>query len=116
MNISAPPTYFNDSILQINNNTFGRAALSCSSGFAGETEVNKKNKYGMSAATMSATDDSGAGGGAKSNMTPLPLDFVPGDFDVLCGRGKKNYNSMGKLLSGRLAGVFSCVVPSFGDS
>ena len=98
MNITAAPTYFNDSILQINNSTFGRAALSCSSVFAGETEVNNKNKNSMSAAAMSAADDSVAGGGAKSNMTPLPLDFAPGDFDVLCGRGKKNYNSMGKLL------------------
>ena len=54
----------------------------------------------MSAATSTANpaEESGVGGGAKSNMTPLPLDFVPGDFDVLCGRGKKNYNSLGKLL------------------
>lgn len=36
------------------------------------------------------------GGGAKGNMVALPLDFVPGNFDVLCGRGKKNYNSLGR--------------------
>jgi hypothetical protein len=42
-----------------------------------------------------AADEFGIGGGAKSNMVPLALDFVPGTFDVLCGRGKKNYNSTG---------------------
>ncbi|CAB9522872.1 Nitrilase family, member 2 [Seminavis robusta] len=40
-------------------------------------------------------DEFGIGGGAKGNMVPLPFDFVPGNFDVLCGRGKKNYNSPG---------------------
>ena len=41
-------------------------------------------------------DEFGIGGGAKGNMVPLPLDFIPGNYDVLCGRGKKNYNSLGK--------------------
>ena len=40
-------------------------------------------------------DEVSIGGGAKGNMVPLPLDFIPGNFDVLCGRGKKNYNSLG---------------------
>ena len=111
MNITPTPSYFNNSILQNNNGTFGQADLSCSSDFAGEFQINNSsssssskflihtNNCSMSAATAtaSATDESGVGGGAKSNMTPLPLNFVPGDFDVLCGRGKKNYNSLGKL-------------------
>ena len=30
-----------------------------------------------------------------SRMTPLAADFVPGDDDVICGRGKKCYNHVG---------------------
>ena len=44
-----------------------------------------------------AADEFGVGGSAKSNMVPLPFDFIPGRYDVLCGRGKKNYNSFGTL-------------------
>jgi len=48
--------------------------------------------------TARAPSDAGSiGGGSKSNMTLLPSNFVPGEHDVLCGRGKKNYNSLGTL-------------------
>jgi hypothetical protein len=55
----------------------------------------KSNLSMMNDGKPPADDEFGIGGGAKSNMVPLSLDFVPGIFDVLCGRGKKNYNSSG---------------------
>jgi hypothetical protein len=29
------------------------------------------------------------------DLTPLPSDFTPGEFDVVCGRGKGSYNAPG---------------------
>ena len=46
-------------------------------------------------ADKSPADEVTIGGGAKGNMTPLPFGFEPSNADVLCGRGKKNYNSLG---------------------
>lgn len=45
---------------------------------------------------------------AGQNMTALPLDFVPGENDVICGRGRKAFSHIGnerfrRLVEGRLA-------------
>ena len=98
MNTSAP-AYINESFPQFNyssshnnnHSTFSLEFSSCSRDLVGQTINN------MDADKDRSAEDSVDSGGVKSNMTPLPLDFVPGDHDVLCGRGKKNYNSMAKL-------------------
>lgn len=53
----------------------------------------------MSKASNQDVASDSAASSAKSSaaaaMVPLPDDFTPCNADVLCGRGKKNYNSIG---------------------
>jgi len=76
------------------NNTF---TMSWSRGGGSNPACNLDDSNSNLSMASDFTADDGTGGGAKGVMTPLPLDYVPGTYDVLCGRGKKNYNSTGKL-------------------
>lgn len=89
------PLYLNDAIPSPNNTS----PLSFPSGqnYGNRSFTNTSNTpiRIMNPDKSPADGEFSIGGGAKGNMVPLPLDFIPGNFDVLCGRGKKNYNSLG---------------------
>ena len=102
------PSYFNDSIPSPENR-FQRRSFSFNPDYYGNSTIptNSSNApiYIMNpdkAPADGANAELSIGGGAKGNMIPLPFDFIPGNFDVLCGRGKKNYNSLGRYKPVRL--------------
>lgn len=59
-----------------------------------ETEDNSGRKSDMHNSSTSLDKYVGKGRNSKY-MTLLPEDFEPGDMDVLCGRGKRCFNSPG---------------------
>lgn len=44
---------------------------------------------------MQSTSPSATSMGSANRFNYLPEDFVPGEFDVVCGRGKKCYSHVG---------------------
>lgn len=67
-----------------------------------ETEDNSGRKSDMHNSSTSLDKYVGKGRNSKY-MTLLPEDFEPGDMDVLCGRGKRCFNSP-------VSCVFVCVI------
>lgn len=54
-----------------------------------------------------------AKGLAAHNMKPLPEDFVLGEYDVVCGRGRKCFNHIGNQRFRKI--VFDCL-PKYADA
>lgn len=81
--------------IQLDNNTLQYQTFSCGQQYKGVKTSGSSFTPIIMMNEKAPADEMGIGGGAKGNMVPLPLDFLPGSFDVLCGRGKKNYNSLG---------------------
>ena len=72
--------------------------------------------------SSSTSLDKYVGKGRNSKyMTLLPEDFEPGDMDVLCGRGKRCFNSLVSYLLELMAvavlkkGSRVCILPFPGD-
>ena len=57
-----------------------------------DTEDNSGRKLDMNSSGTELDKYVGKGRNSKY-MTLLPEDFEPGDMDVLCGRGKRCFNS-----------------------
>ena len=57
-----------------------------------DAEDNSGRKLDMNSSSTSLDKYVGKGRNSKY-MTLLPEDFEPGDMDVLCGRGKRCFNS-----------------------